>query len=245
VPRVPDLQCADCGKAMWRSASSLPDGEARCHPCRRLRPTPKRLQQLTCDQCAKTFTRAQRQRFCSIGCAAQSQTVRADDDQHMRRTRRENAAPGLTKNGRDKLRAKWKRQHKPCAYCGAPGDTIDHVLPLVRGGTNHEGNLVPACRRCNSSKSGKTIIEWRHGVSLGKVRQAPDWIGQAVVKRERKPKPQRQPHPCPICGTPTLRNKYCSESCCTEGARRIMRDRYRARNGLSVDFNKPTSKWPA
>lgn len=35
MPRRPDLPCADCGKLMHRSRGSLPQGQARCHPCRR------------------------------------------------------------------------------------------------------------------------------------------------------------------------------------------------------------------
>lgn len=34
MPRNPDLPCAGCGKLMWRSKSSLPAGQATCHPCR-------------------------------------------------------------------------------------------------------------------------------------------------------------------------------------------------------------------
>lgn len=47
-----------------------------------------------------------------------------------------------------------------CAYCGGPGGTVDHVVPLSRGGQHAEGNLVPACRPCNSSKADKLLIEW-------------------------------------------------------------------------------------
>lgn len=47
-----------------------------------------------------------------------------------------------------------------CAYCGGPGGTVDHVVPLNRGGQHAEGNLVPACRSCNSSKRDKLLIEW-------------------------------------------------------------------------------------
>ena len=36
MPRTPDLPCADCGKPMWRSATSAPEGQARCRPCRRV-----------------------------------------------------------------------------------------------------------------------------------------------------------------------------------------------------------------
>lgn len=47
-----------------------------------------------------------------------------------------------------------------CIYCGGPGGTVDHVVPLSRGGRHAEGNLVPACLPCNSSKRDKLLIEW-------------------------------------------------------------------------------------
>lgn len=34
MPRRPDLPCASCGEMMWRSATSLPEGQARCRKCR-------------------------------------------------------------------------------------------------------------------------------------------------------------------------------------------------------------------
>ena len=42
-----------------------------------------------------------------------------------------------------------------CAYCGAKPKrlTIDHVLPLARGGHHIAGNVVPACMSCNQHKS--------------------------------------------------------------------------------------------
>jgi len=48
-----------------------------------------------------------------------------------------------------------------CFYCGSKANTVDHVVPLSRGGQHAEGNLVPACRSCNSSKADKLLIEWR------------------------------------------------------------------------------------
>lgn len=43
----------------------------------------------------------------------------------------------------------------PCAYCGQPADTIDHVIPVSAGGTNHRENLVPCCRSCNQRKADR------------------------------------------------------------------------------------------
>lgn len=47
-----------------------------------------------------------------------------------------------------------------CAYCPAPADTRDHVIPITRGGTDDIDNLAPACRPCNSSKGTLTVAEW-------------------------------------------------------------------------------------
>jgi len=46
----------------------------------------------------------------------------------------------------------------PCAYCGGEGGTIDHVIPLSRGGEHGDTNVVGACRRCNSSKSARPLL---------------------------------------------------------------------------------------
>ena len=48
-----------------------------------------------------------------------------------------------------------------CYYCGAEADTIDHRIPLVRGGSHWPASLVPACRSCNSRKHDKTELEFR------------------------------------------------------------------------------------
>lgn len=47
-----------------------------------------------------------------------------------------------------------------CAYCANPARTIDHVVPLSRGGPHEIGNLLPACARCNFSKGAKSLDEW-------------------------------------------------------------------------------------
>ena len=41
-----------------------------------------------------------------------------------------------------------------CKECIDADDlTLDHVVPLCRGGTNDDDNLKPCCNKCNASKS--------------------------------------------------------------------------------------------
>lgn len=47
-----------------------------------------------------------------------------------------------------------------CAYCLAPANTIDHVVPAAMGGSNGIENIVPACGPCNFSKSDKPLLVW-------------------------------------------------------------------------------------
>ncbi len=51
-----------------------------------------------------------------------------------------------------------------CHYCGksvAPKDlTLDHVVPVARGGRSTKGNCVPACKDCNNQKKNLLPLEW-------------------------------------------------------------------------------------
>ena len=60
-----------------------------------------------------------------------------------------------------------------CYYCGRQVGrqhlTMDHVVPLARGGRSTKGNLVPACKDCNNKKKYLLPLEWEEYVSsLGK-----------------------------------------------------------------------------
>ncbi len=50
-----------------------------------------------------------------------------------------------------------------CHYCGkkfpAAKLTMDHIVPVARGGTSSKGNVVPACKPCNQSKKLSTPVE--------------------------------------------------------------------------------------
>ncbi len=82
----------------------------------------------------------------------------AVDDEH---TKREKAKA-------KELRASqwWKRKRSTgvCYYCekkSKPTDlTMDHLIPITRGGKSMHGNLVPACKDCNSKKKYLLPMEW-------------------------------------------------------------------------------------
>lgn len=60
----------------------------------------------------------------------------------------------------------WKRKcaRGVCHYCGQstpPRElTMDHVVPVSRGGRSTKGNLVPACKACNTRKKQLLPMEW-------------------------------------------------------------------------------------
>ena len=50
-----------------------------------------------------------------------------------------------------------------CHYCGrkvgAAALTMDHVIPVARGGKSVRSNCVPCCKECNNAKKAKTPAE--------------------------------------------------------------------------------------
>ena len=57
-----------------------------------------------------------------------------------------------------------KIQKGICYYChrkvGREQLTMDHVVPLSRGGKSRKGNVVAACKACNSKKKYLLPVEW-------------------------------------------------------------------------------------
>lgn len=52
-------------------------------------------------------------------------------------------------------------RHTLCLYCNKnKPNTIDHVVPLSKGGTNNLDNLLAVCVNCNSRKGDKFLVEW-------------------------------------------------------------------------------------
>ena len=80
------------------------------------------------------------------------------------------ADPVHVKREREKARAlratDWWRaqlQRGVCHYCGknvgAANLTMDHVVPVARGGRSVKSNCVPCCKDCNNAKRAMTPAE--------------------------------------------------------------------------------------
>ena len=61
----------------------------------------------------------------------------------------------------------WKRRLAKgvCQYCGRatpPKElTMDHIVPVSRGGKSTKGNVVAACKACNTAKKQLLPMEWQ------------------------------------------------------------------------------------
>lgn len=81
-------------------------------------------------------------------------------------------------------RTVFARDGQRCQYCGAPAESIDHVVPRSRGGPHAWENVVAACRRCNTRKEDRLLHE--AGMSL-RVTPAPPrrqlWLLNAGTRR--------------------------------------------------------------
>lgn len=68
---------------------------------------------------------------------------------------------------RELRRTRWWQQKTAsgvCWFCGVRVGfhalTMDHVIPLARGGRSTKDNLVPCCKECNTKKKSSLPVEW-------------------------------------------------------------------------------------
>jgi 5-methylcytosine-specific restriction endonuclease McrA len=60
----------------------------------------------------------------------------------------------------------WKRRLAKgvCHYCGQSTPpkalTMDHIVPIARGGRSTKSNVVTACKACNNAKKQLLPMEW-------------------------------------------------------------------------------------
>lgn len=82
----------------------------------------------------------------------------APDDAQIRRERAK---------ARDLRKTRWWQQKTApgkCHFCEKQVKfkdlTMDHLLPLARGGRSTKDNIVPCCKTCNTKKKSMLPLEW-------------------------------------------------------------------------------------
>lgn len=81
------------------------------------------------------------------------------DEDHIRREKAK---------ARELRQGQWwknRRGEGKCYYCRRrvpPKElTMDHVVPIVRGGRTTRSNVVPCCKPCNDQKRYLLPVEWQ------------------------------------------------------------------------------------
>lgn len=82
------------------------------------------------------------------------------------------ASPSEIRREKEKARqlrtSQWwknRRSSGVCHYCKRhfpPQElTMDHIVPVARGGKSTKGNIVPCCKECNNRKKYLLPVEWQ------------------------------------------------------------------------------------
>jgi hypothetical protein len=81
--------------------------------------------------------------------------------QSLKRRSRMASALTLFKVGIEVINERFALTSGMCCWCCAEkATTIDHFLPVSRGGTHSPSNLLPACNTCNGRKQAADPYEW-------------------------------------------------------------------------------------
>jgi len=165
--------CTKCGEvkpldAFGKNVRSKDGHRPDCKPCVR---SASRARYAANPESAIAYRVAHRAEY-----AAHSRKWHRENPEYMRRWAqsnpdkiREYSARGSSKRravlreaptesySRSEIFARWRSL---CAYCDAPAEHLDHVVPISRGGADAAHNLLPACAPCNLSKSDKSLAQW-------------------------------------------------------------------------------------
>lgn len=159
----PRKTCAECGSPTgWCLLDRRAQAAVVCNSCRRKKNQKLRVQPQpltwSCLNCGKISTRpptkGQVPKYCGISCAQLAAF-------HRRRSRLVNAFVEDVNRVEVFMADGWR-----CHLCGKLTDktksyphpkspTIDHVIPINRGGLHERSNCRTACARCNSAKQDR------------------------------------------------------------------------------------------
>jgi len=125
----------------------------------------------SCEHCSATFAPTKgTQRFCSPKCRAKADLIRNREAYNRRNAERRARERGARVGGERFTREQvFDRDGWICQLCLAPIDwnrtgrdplapSLDHVVPLDRGGTHTLDNVQAAHFACNCSKQNREVV---------------------------------------------------------------------------------------
>lgn len=172
---VSKIGCPDCKRRMAEQKAY----EARLEEERKQEAKRQRLAQIEgiqidlaiCEVCGNVFIpKTERMKYCCMECRKKSENTRCNKkDKRLRRLSKAVVDKDIT------LRRVAMRDHDVCWLCGKKVDwsdiddervyagnnypSIDHVVPLAKGGKHSWDNVRLAHRICNSYKSDREVLE--------------------------------------------------------------------------------------
>ena len=148
----------------WASDGSYRKRRAKANRARYVAMTAARTDAL-CSWCRTENARVT-SKFCSRECRYAESSTRqyrgGPSRSVIQRTyllRRQGKLPGTIVSA-SQIREIFDVYDHRCVYCGGPGETIEHMIPLARGGLHEAPNISPACGRCNCQKGRRTPMEF-------------------------------------------------------------------------------------
>jgi len=168
-PESVTRSCNQCQVEFIKPRSSHKElcDSCRDENLRKRQARPMQKKNIECVMCQVSFIGYHGRKYCDeclpvrrLQVSLSQKIYRDRMTERQLRRQREIKAPGLTLWVIRKLLKEWQSQNLTCFYCDDFPTTVDHVVPLIHGGTNYQENLVPCCRPCNSSKGDKSLNEW-------------------------------------------------------------------------------------
>jgi len=77
----------------------------------------------------------------------------------------------------------YKTWEYKCAYCEDAATSLDHIVPRFKSGASNRNNLVPACRRCNSTKASSEVETWylqQEFFTQARMEKIKSWMSQDI-----------------------------------------------------------------
>lgn len=161
--------------AIRNPQTQLPEGMKKCSKCDQVMPATleyfSKNKRCTngldswCKQCRADYAREGFHRKHKQNIIRMRQYYRDHPDlfrekAHRRRARILQAGGTFSKSD---VRLQFRSQNGKCWHCGKKLKRkyhVDHLIPLVRGGSNSASNIVITCEFCNLSKGDKLPQEW-------------------------------------------------------------------------------------